>query len=74
MDANQLEYIVQRLQKLDDGKSSKGDEHYDGYNKLTFEEEWRIAAMTLDRILQVVFMIIFLIGTVACFSNTKYIV
>ena len=47
--------------------------HFSGEDDLTFEEEWRLVAMTIDRLLFIGFMAIFAVGTFACFAHTKYV-
>ena len=37
------------------------------------EEEWRVVAQTFDRCLFVLFILIFGIGTIACFAHTTYV-
>ena len=41
---------------------------------LSFEDEWRVVAMTVDRLLLLLFSLVFLVGTIACFAHTKYVV
>ena len=63
-DARQLQ-----MELLEKDNSHKDDEVDD----LTLEEEWRVVAMTIDRFLFLGFMAIFVVGTIACFANTKFI-
>ena len=68
VEARQLEQALGRLAQYG------GDDKHDGDNEgFTFEEEWRIVAMTIDRIFLVFFSVVFVVGTIACFANTEYV-
>ena len=64
-------------------KENKGTEENDTLVKvqsqhtdddLSFEEEWRIVAMTMDRIMLIGFSIVFIVGTLGIFAHTRYVV
>ena len=45
-------------------------EDHDG--RYSMQEEWRIVAMTIDRCLFVIYVIVFVGGTIGCFGSTQY--
>ena len=49
-----------------DGDQSDEDQY-------TLEEEWTIVGRAVDYILFLVFVVVFLLGTIICFIETKYI-
>ena len=72
-DARQLEEAIKRLDEMD--HQNNGDNRNDGDNNgdLSFEEEWRVVAMTIDRILLILSIIAFIIGTLVSFVDSKYV-
>ena len=83
-----LEKAIQRLDrqsKRDNGGDNSGyggdNSGYDGDNnapdgdtKYTDGEEWRVVAMTIDRMLFIGSMIVFIAGTIGVFARTNYVV
>ena len=51
----------------------RGKVNEDEIDDLTFEEEWRIVAMTLDRFLFIFFILALVVGTIACFVNVEWV-
>ena len=68
-EAIQLELAIQRLGIPYNGDNKKNN----GDNGYTFQEEWRVVAMTIDRILFIASIVIFIVGTIGCFARTKYV-
>ena len=59
---------------MEKGKHNGDNNDGDNDDVLSFEEEWRVVAMTFDRVMLISFSVIFIIGTIACFAHTKYVV
>ena len=75
-----LDHIIREIEKRERRNEVKhgGDKcSYDGDNsdeeEVTFEDEWRIVAMTVDRCLFMFFVTMFLLTSVACFSNHSFV-
>lgn len=76
-DIRHLEFAIEQLEELDGSRKENhgndGDNYeYDGI--CTFEEEWRVVAMTIDRCLFIGFLVFFFIGTSCVFAKTTYVI
>ena len=57
--------------KQNKAEESRGDDGSDC--TYTMEEEWRIVAMTIDFLLFIIYVLIFIIGTLLIFAHAKYV-
>ena len=72
-DIKRLELAIQRLEDLGDKKGGRRYDDSKEHEEFSFEEEWRIVAMTVDRVLFIFFSIVFIAGTIGFYAPTNYV-